>query len=358
MLEAYFQQIITRFQPYKGGVWCYEDGILMNAFLALYQVTKKQEYLDFVCNYYDMMIDNTGNIKNYHPDEYNIDNIAPGIALFQLYQETTKEKYLLAIETLACQLKTHPRTTEGNFWHKQRYPFQVWLDGIYMGFVFYTRYALLHKNNDILADIQGQVKNVRKYLFDEERQLYVHAYDEQKVMQWADKTSGKSPNIWSRSVGWLAMALIEMYEDTKDPLIEKYLKELVQGVNKYRFRNMWWQIVDFPEIEGNYPETSGTMMLCYAYLKGCRLGVIDQNYAAIGKDVFEATKNRYFFQDQTGCHLGGICEVAGLDNERRNGSIAYYLSEKVKSDEVKGVAPFILAYSEILKAHAEDIAKR
>jgi unsaturated rhamnogalacturonyl hydrolase len=349
MLENYFQQITSRFQPYKGGVWCYEDGILMNACYQYYQTTKKQAYLDFVINYYDAMIDEEGNIKNYQPEEYNIDNIAPGIVLFPLYQETKRKKYLFAIETLAKQLKKHPRTKEGNFWHKKRYPFQVWLDGIYMGLVFYTRYALFHQNQEILQDIQNQLKNVRKYLFDEKRKLYIHAYDEQKVMQWADKNTGQSPNLWSRSVGWLAMAFIEMYEDTKAPGIKAYLEELVRGAEQYLYEGMLWQIIDRPEVAGNYPETSGTMMLCYAYLKGARLGAIDNHYANLGREVFEATRKRYFYQNQEGYHLGGICEVAGLDNEKRNGSIAYYLSERVKADEVKGVAPFILAYSEILK---------
>lgn len=348
MINTYINQTLERFRPYKGGTWCYEDGILMHALLTLYQKTNDKTYFDFVQEYYDEMINAEGKIKNYSQSEYNIDNIAPGIALFYLYDKTKNEKYRLAILELYEQLKHHPRTNEGNFWHKKRYPYQVWLDGIYMGHVFLTKYALRNSDEAILKDIDSQLANVRKYLFDEEKELYFHAYDEQKVMQWADKETGKSPNVWSRSVGWLAMALLEMLAERADEKILRMFQELVKGVDKYKQDGMWLQIVDRPDVEGNYHETSGTMMLCYAYLKGARLGFLDKEYFEKGKEIFDATLKRYFYQDDEGYHLGGICEVAGLDNERRDGSIAYYLSEKIKSDEVKGVAPFILAYSELL----------
>ena len=347
MITRYIEQRMERFAPYKGGSWCYEDGILMHAFYVLYKKTGRKEYFDFVRSYYDSMISTEGIIKNYSISEYNIDHIAPGIALFSLYEETGDDKYRIAIETLYRQLEGHPRTSEGNFWHKKRYPYQVWLDGIYMGLVFLTKYALENARDDILSDIDLQLTNVRKYLFDEERGLYLHAYDERKVMQWADESTGRSPNVWSRSVGWLAMALIEMLALREDKQIETMFQELVAGADPYR-REMWYQIVDRPELEGNYLETSGTMMLCYAYLKGARLGFLGKEYFEKGKEIFAAALKHYFYEDDSGYHLGGICEVAGLDNERRDGSAEYYLSEKIKTDEVKGVAPFILAFSELL----------
>ncbi|HEY8395740.1 MAG TPA: glycoside hydrolase family 88 protein [Bacilli bacterium] len=348
MIDQYIEQYMNRFVPYKGGVWCYEDGILMHALYALYKKTAKREYFDFVKNYYNNMILEDGKIKNYSPEEYNIDNIAPGIALIELYEETREEKYRLAIEELYEQIKHHPRTAEGNFWHKKRYPYQVWLDGIYMGQVFLIKYALLANKQEILSDIDSQLANVRKYLYDEEKGLYLHAYDERKVMQWADKTTGRSPNVWSRSVGWLAMALVEMLSERENEKVRNMFVEMIAGVDRYKHEGMWYQIVDKADVKGNYPETSGTMMLCYAYLKGSRLGFLRSDFFEKGKEIFASTVKRYFYQDETGFHLGGICEVAGLDNERRDGSISYYLSERVKSDEVKGVAPFILAYSELI----------
>ena len=346
-LRTYINQTITSFSSYKNGRWCYEDGILMNALLQLYKAKNNKDYLDFVINYYEDMITDNGMIKNYNLEEYNIDNIAPGIALFDLYNITKNEKFLKAIHYLFNQLTTHPRTNEGNFWHKKKYPYQVWLDGIYMGLVFYVKYIKMFQKDELFGDVKSQLKNVRKYLFDESKNLYLHAYDETKSMKWANTHDGKSPNVWSRSVGWLAMALVDILETNPDEEIKTMFSEMISGIDQYKFDKMWMQVVDRPEVIGNYHETSGTMMLCYAYLKGSRLGLLKNEYSQLGFDIFKTTMNRYFTEDNEGFHLGGICEVAGLDNEKRDGSIEYYLSEKIKEDEVKGVAPFILSYSEI-----------
>ena len=123
MINTYINQTLERFRPYKGGTWCYEDGILMHALLTLYQKTNDKTYFDFVQEYYDEMINAEGKIKNYSQSEYNIDNIAPGIALFYLYDKTKNEKYRLAILEYEQQTSSYQRR---NFWHKS-HP-KVWLD--------------------------------------------------------------------------------------------------------------------------------------------------------------------------------------------------------------------------------------
>ena len=48
--------------------------------------------------------------------------------------------------------------------------------------------------------------------------------------------------------------------------------------------------------------------------------------------------------------LGGICLVAGLGgNGRRSGTYDYYMSEPIVEDDAKGVGPFLLAYTELLR---------
>ncbi len=65
-------------------------------------------------------------------DEYSLDLVAPGKFLFPMYQETGETRYVKAMQTIALQLENQPRTEEGGFWHKLRYPHQMWLDGFYM----------------------------------------------------------------------------------------------------------------------------------------------------------------------------------------------------------------------------------
>ncbi len=81
-----------------------------------------------------------GSIKTYDPKEYNLDNVNQGKNLFILYDIFGDEKYRKAIDTIRSQLLTQPRTKEGNFWHKDIYPWQVWLDGTYMAQPFYMEY--------------------------------------------------------------------------------------------------------------------------------------------------------------------------------------------------------------------------
>jgi unsaturated rhamnogalacturonyl hydrolase len=356
MIKQYIDRVLLSYKPYKENkCWCYEDGVMLLAAKRMYEVFNDQKYLNFIEDYLDFHINNNGDIYLYDETEYNIDNIQAGTVLFFAYEKLRKEKYLLAIEKLYNQLLNHPRTKKGNFWHKNRYPYQVWLDGLYMAQPFYAMYAKMINNKKIYNDIISQFENVRKYLFDEKRNLYVHAYDELKVMNWADKMDGKSPNVWLRSVGWLAMALVDTYEVLEDEthdavILSNMLIELFDGILKYQDSetNMWYQVVDNPLLEDNYFETSGTAMLAYSLIKAYHLGLVPSSYSRHGKSAYHGIINKYLKCDKGEIKLFGICKVAGLDNERRNGSTSYYLSEPKVADDSKGVAPFIYAFCELL----------
>ena len=340
-IASYINNYIDNFKPYKNGRWCYEDGILMTAIYDLYKVTNDKKYYDFVYNFYDNHIEDDGTIKNYKVDEYNIDNICSGNTLIDLYLDTKQSKFRVAIDTLCSQLRLHPRTKEGSFWHKQIYPNQVWMDGIYMGLVFYAKYAKYFGDGEDILDIKHQLNNLINRLYDNDRQLFTHAYDEARLMQWADKETGKSPNVWSRACGWVAMAMVDIYEVLELNEAKDVLNLLVDGLSKYLDEGMLYQVVDKASFNGNYLETSGSAMLAYAILKAKRIKMADYNN--LGNKIFNTILEKKF----DGNHLNGICRVAGLDNARRKGSIEYYMSEDVVADEVKGVAPFIMAYSEL-----------
>jgi unsaturated rhamnogalacturonyl hydrolase len=356
LLKTYIYQLINKFHPYNDTKrMTYEDGLMLIAAEKYYKLTSDEFVFNFLEKYLDYHINDNGEIVNYHLDEYNIDNILAGNVLFFVYEKTGKKKYLKTIELLRKQLLTHPRTESMNFWHKKRYPYQVWLDGLYMGQVFYLRYALLKKDFSIIDDVYRQVMNTDKYLWDQKRKLYVHAYDEKKVMQWADEETGHSPNIWSRSVGWFAMALVDLIEllpndfTSEKTAFSELIVKLIDGVKPHLDPeySMMYQVVDKPNVKGNYLETSGTAMLAYAALKGYRLGVLDSSYQLLGEKIVKGINEKYLRDENGKIILGGICAVAGLDNERRDGSVAYYLSEKIAENEIKGVGPYLFALMEL-----------
>ena len=201
-----------------------------------------------------------------------------------------------------------------------------------------------------------QIEGVRKRMFDEEKQLYVHGYDARKGMFWADPETGKSKNFWLRSLGWIAVAMADLLEilpagEDHDRLQEIF-SELMQGLDRWADpeTGMYWQVPDQGGREGNYLETSGSSMAAYAMLKGARLGAVGKEYAAKGAKTFRGIVDKYLSFRDGDLNLGGICLVAGLgpdSSPRRDGSYEYYISEPVVENDAKGVAPFLLCYTEI-----------
>ena len=340
----------------KPAHWNYIDGCMMTALLNFAEITGDKKYSDFVCDFIDYYVDDDGSILGYSKDKYNLDDINEGRVLFDLFDMTGKEKYLKAIERLHAQIVEQPRTNTGNFWHKQIYPNQIWLDGIYMAQVFYVRYQL--KNGGDISDTLSQIKNVRKYMFSEEKGLCYHGMDCSKSAFWADKQTGLSKNFWLRAIGWFTVALADIIAYTDGSDREEFIsvfRDVIKGISQYADpeTGMYYQVVDCGGREGNYLETSGSSMIAYAMLKGARLGVIDESYAALGRKTFDGICKKYLTVSENGeLHLGGICLVAGLgpeDNKRRDGSYEYYISEPVVENDAKGVAPFLLCYTEVLR---------
>lgn len=358
-INRYIKEYLSTYKRYRDEEWCYEDGCVYIGVKALYEVTKEEYYLDFIRKNVDPFISEDGSIKGYDFKSYNLDNINAGKVLFFLYDCTKEEKYKKAIETIMNQVREHPRTKEGNFWHKMIYPNQVWLDGLYMAQPFYMEYETRFHNQEYYSDIIKQFKNVRKLLFNEEKQLYYHAYDESRTRKWADKVTGCSPNFWLRSMGWYLMALIDTYDNASDQIYEHYrvlkdlLKEAIQGILQYQDEEskFFYQLIDLPLQEGNYLETSGSIMIAYALLKGSRLkALLPEKYQYRGLEILDSLINNRIIERDNKLYLTWNCAVAGLGpKDERDGSVAYYLSEPITEDDQKAVGSLMMLYSEYLR---------
>ena len=369
-IDAYIRRLVRESSPQrtawnmervrqgKPAHWNYIDGCMLNALLTLSEITGEAVFADFVETFVDSFVGEDGTIRTYDPAKYNLDDINEGRVLFPLYRKTGREKYRLAADRLAEQLKDQPRTWEGNFWHKRIYPDQVWLDGIYMAQPFRALYARELGDRDY-SDIVHQIETVRRRMFDPEKGLYYHGYDASKTIFWADQTTGCSKHFWLRAIGWFATALADLMEIVDDPAaldgLRPVFTELMAGIAPYAEADtgMYYQVVDQGAREGNYLETSGSSMIAYAMLKGARLGVLSQEYAILGKKTFDGILRRYFKAEGADVELGGICLVAGLgpaDNPRRDGSYEYYISEPIVKNDAKGVAPLVMCYTEVIRS--------
>lgn len=349
---------IEKISAGRANGWNYIDGCMMIALLNLHRITGEERYYTFAEHFLDYYVFEDGSLRGYREEDYNLDNICEGRVLFDLYRLSGKEKYRRAIDTLRGQLQRQPRTWEGSFWHKKIYPDQVWLDGLYMAQVFYARCTTELEECRGYEDIHRQFLTVRKRMYDPETGLYRHGYDASGKAFWADET-GCSRNPWLRSLGWFSAALIDVtaeiapgHEDFRSDMVA-IARELAGNLLPYidGETHMLYQVPNQIGREGNYPETSGSAMVAYFYLKGARLGILDAAYADAGAQIFQSICRRYLSERDGKLNLGGICLVAGLgpeNNRRRDGSYEYYISEPVVENDAKGLAPFLMCYTELL----------
>ena len=374
-IERYVERIMAESTPDKplwniekikeGKIngWNYIDGCMMIALLNMHKITGQKRYYDFAENFLDYYVFEDGSLRGFAEEDYNLDNICEGRVLFDVYNMSGKEKYRKAIETLYGQIQRQPRTHEGNFWHKAIYPNQVWLDGLYMAQVFYSRYTTDFEGGKNYEDIRRQFRTVREKMFDPTTGLYRHGYDASHTAFWAGE-DGCSKNPWLRSLGWFSAALIDVTADLSEDAVEfrremtGIAKELAENLLPYidKESGMLWQVPNQVGREGNYPETSGSAMIAYFYLKGARLGMLDKSYTKIGADIFNSICSRYLTETDGKLNLGGICLVAGLgpeNNRRRDGTYEYYISEPIVENDAKGLAPFLMCYTELLQSELE-----
>ncbi|WP_319531209.1 glycoside hydrolase family 88 protein [uncultured Cohaesibacter sp.] len=354
MLRSFFHQYVDRYSPYKGGPICYEDGCLYRGLISLYASTGEEGWIGYFKSFAEEQISPQGVIKGYVKDEYNIDNILSGRGFLHLYKLTGDERYLKTINQLADQLSTHPRTKGGNYWHKGRYQHQVWLDGLYMGLPFQIEYAQLKGDPALKRDAVDQLKGAIALMEIGQDGLLAHGYDEARQQAWCDPATGLSSSHWARSLGWVAMALIDVYDLVdeaefgilKEKLISLYDRILALQTSY----GAWLQVIDQPDLHGNYEESSATAMFAYSFLKATRLG-FDDKYRKAGEKAMDYLRTQVASTPPDDRSLQHICCVAGLggfDGVYRDGSPEYYISETVVSNDIKGVGPFMMAYGEAL----------
>ena len=334
----------------------YSQGVGCSAMLAVWKATGDDFYFDYVEKLADTLVYADGTIHRYEKDKYNLDFINSGKYLFDCYAVTGKEKYRKAMQVLLEQINEQPRTSDGGFWHKQRYEHQMWLDGLYMCSPFLAQYGATFNEPQWIEEAVKQIKLCHLHTFDPATGLYHHAWDESRSQRWANTATGHSPSFWGRSIGWWFMALVDNLDyipanhpDRKE--IIGYVEGLAAAVVKYQRDGLWYQVVDCPERAGNYPEASVTTQFMYALAKAVNKGYIDRKYRKNAVEALAAIKDRLMLELEDGTlSLTQCCAVGGLGGRPyRDGSFEYYINERVHDNDAKATGPFIMACLELEK---------
>jgi unsaturated rhamnogalacturonyl hydrolase len=336
--------------------WDYVAGVVLLGVQRVGERTRDPRYARYVKSNIDRLVGADGSIATYSIDEFNLDQINEGKLLFPLYASTHDERYAKAARLLREQLRQHPRTKEGGFWHKKTYPSQMWLDGLYMASPYYAQYASVFNEPAAFDDVTRQFLLVARHLRDPRTGLYYHGWDESRTQPWADSATGLSPSFWARAVGWYAMALVDALDylpaKHKDRAeMVRVLQDLSRAVREVQdpMSGLWYDVLDQPNRAGNYHEASASSMFVYAFAKGARKGYLDASYRDAATRGFDGIIRELVTVDDKGLvSLNGIVSVSGLGGKgNRNGTFAYYMSEPVVSNDPKGVGPLILAAEEL-----------
>jgi len=347
--------------------WAYDKSVLLAGLAELSKAASDQKYLDYVRRSLDSLVTAQGQIPSYKVDEVSLDEIAMGRLLLLLYAHDHNEKYSRAAHILRHQLDIQPRTPSGGFWHKKRYPNQMWLDGLYMAEPFYAQHASMFHEPKAFDDIAHQFLLVEEHTRDSKTGLLYHAWDESKQAAWANKRTGTSPQFWARAMGWYLMALV----DTVPYFPENHRQraELIAILRRAASAivsvqdadtGLWYQILDKPHAPGNYLESSAACMFTYALAKGVRLNYVDSKYQSNAMRAYKGIVDHFVRQDAQG-HWTLIDTVysAGLGGAPdRDGSYEYYVHERIGPDDPKAIGAFLLASSAIERNHQTTLTRR
>ncbi len=333
--------------------WNYCSGLELGAIWDVWEKTGDQKYYDYVYSFADTMVFSDGKIRSYNFFEYSVDRVNTGKILIPIYAATGEERFRKALDLQRAQMASHPKTQDGGYWHKKVYPWQMWLDGIYMADAFLAQYGAAFDQPYLITEAAEQIQLIAKHTLDPKTGLYYHGWDESRQQKWANKETGQSPNFWSRAMGWYAMAIVDVLEvmpkdHPERPAVIKILRDFSEAIQKYQdpATKMWYQVTDVMDTRpGNYLESSGSIMFIYAWKKGADNGWLPASYKKKALDTYNAFIKRFVKENEDGTiSVTDAVSVSGLGGSPRyrDGSYEYYLSEPIRENDPKAVGPFIL----------------
>ena len=348
--------------------WNYELGTLLEGMDSVWLSNIDPRYFNYIQSSVDALIAPDGSIPTLKPEEHQLDNILLGRQLLFLYGITQDKRYLTAATFLWNQLGAQPRNVEGGYWHKQRYPNQMWLDGLYMAEPFRAEYASISHHPEEFADITKQFVLMEQHARDAKTGLLYHGWDASKQERWANRKTGDSSQFWARGMGWYMMALVDTLDfypegDPGRAQLITILRREAAAVARFQDKNtgLWYTMMNKPGEKGNYFESSSACMFVYALAKGVRRGYLPDTepdgLLAVAERGYQGILAHFVQTQGDDISLTNTVKASGLGGEPyRDGSYAYYIGEKVVTNDPKGVGAFLLASTEMEYAPESTVA--
>lgn len=277
--------------PYKR--WCYVHGYVLLGFERLYDATGNRKYLDYLLRWAEEQVAEDGSIPRFTGE--SLDDMMAGTAIVAAWQKTGALMYRRAAETIRGAFADYPRNSDRGFWHGRELPHQMWVDGVFMGQMFLTRYgAAIGDGEYCFGETVRQIGILADRCRKADTGLFLHGYDESKKAAWADPVTGLSPEVWSEGLGWYALVLVETAallpkSHAGREGVLRILAELLAGLKKAQdgATGLWYQVVDKGDRPGNWHDTSGSAMFLYTFQRAIDLGYASRDsYAQVVKNGY------------------------------------------------------------------------
>jgi unsaturated rhamnogalacturonyl hydrolase len=352
--EKACEALMAKFEPEQlpPDRFHYHQGVFLSGMEKCWRETNDDKYYTYIKRWVDSQILADGSIKKYNPEE--LDDIQPGVLLFNLYEKTGDARYKKALHTLVPLLKAWKTNPSGGFWHKERYPNQMWLDGLYMAGPIATQFGKTFEEAEYFDMMTYQAILMEKHTKDPNTGLLYHGWDETKAAAWADPVTGLAPEFWGRAIGWYPVALLEMFEylpaDHKDKAeLTSILQDLLIALIPYQdaATGLWYQVVDKGDMADNWLENSCTALYVHAIAKAVRFGYLDAKYLTYAWKGYQGVIDTLKFDENGHVIIGQICIGTGI------GDYAHYIARPTSENDLHGAGAFILMCVEMSLAAQE-----
>jgi rhamnogalacturonyl hydrolase YesR len=336
--------------------WTYVHGYNLYGFEMLYRTTGDKKYLDYVKQYVDQIVDEKGNLtyrdrktgKIVPVNLTNLDNIMTGNTIVAMYEHTREERYRIAAGHFREAFDTYPRTSDGCFWHAKSLKGQVWIDGVFMGQMFLTRYGKSIGDSAYCYDEAAkQITLFAKHCRKGDTGLFYHGWSESpETTRWADPKTGLSSEVWSEGLGWYALILVETLavlpkDHPKREEVEGILRGLAAGLKRTQDpkTGCWFQVVDKGDQPDNWTDTSGSAMFVYCLQRAIELGLISkEEYAPVVAKGYQGIIANAKLNDEGLVDVYSACD--GLGDQK---DYAHYVNYKKKVNAKEAVGGFLWA---------------
>lgn len=254
--------------PYTS--WCYPQGFMLAGIIRLYRDTGERAYREYALKFASHHTGPKGELYRFRGE--SMDDMMAGSVIAWAWSETGEERYRKACAHILHAFTDYPRTSEGGFLHTaENTPGEMWVDGVFMGGMFLLAHArYVGESERCQQEIVRQLDCIYRCCHKEKGLLY-HAWNEGKSTVWADRQTGRSPEVWSEGLGWYTLILTEtvlaLPENHPDRArLSARLEELLTTLCTLQNEEdgLWFQVVDRPDREDNWTDTSGSAMFIYA----------------------------------------------------------------------------------------------